>query len=132
MARNVEQAVNVNSVSRISAGTIIKGEIVSPSDIRIDGEFDGKIIANGRVVVGESAKIKGNIVCCNIDLFGVMEGDIYVKDTLSLKTGCTMNGNLNVRRLYVELGSIFNGNCKMITEDDFDRLAGTQEVPSQE
>ena len=132
MARNVEQAVNVNSVSRISAGTIIKGEIVSPSDIRIDGEFDGKIIANGRGVVGESAKIKGNIVCCNIDLFGVMEGDIYVKDTLSLKTGCTMNGNLNVRRLYVELGSIFNGNCKMITEDDFDRLAGTQEVPSQE
>jgi cytoskeletal protein CcmA (bactofilin family) len=61
-----------------------------------------------------------------------MEGDVYVKDTLSLKTGCTMNGNLNVRRLYVELGSIFNGNCKMITEDDFDRLAGTQEVPSQE
>ena len=66
----VEPVVNVNSISRISAGTVIKGEIVSPYDIRIDGTFEGKIQSKGRVVIGESAHIKGDIICENIDLWG--------------------------------------------------------------
>ena len=35
-----EPNLNVNTINRISVGTIIKGEIVSSSDIRIDGTFD--------------------------------------------------------------------------------------------
>lgn len=121
----VETTVNVNSVSRISAGTIIKGDIQSPYDIRIDGQFDGKIQSKGRVVIGESAVIKGDIVCENIDLWGRVEGNLYVKDTLSLKGGCKMDGNLNISRLSVELGAIFNGSCKTVTEEEFNKLTGT-------
>ena len=117
---------NVNAISRISAGTIIKGEILSPCDIRIDGTFEGKLQAKGRVVIGETAVIKGDIVCVNIDLWGKVDGNIYVKDTLALKEGCVINGNLHVRKLAVELGSTFNGNCKMITEAEFDKLCGIQ------
>ena len=65
-----EQNLNVNSISRISAGTIIKGEILSPYDIRIDGTFEGKVQTKGRVVIGETADIKGDIICENIDLWG--------------------------------------------------------------
>ena len=127
----MEPVVNANAISRISAGTIIKGEILSPCDIRIDGTFEGKIQSKGRVVVGESAHIKGDIVCDIIDLWGKVEGNVFVKDTLNLKDGCSVNGNLNVRKLSVELGATFNGNCKMITEADFDKVAGTK-APSQQ
>ena len=89
-----ETTVNVNSISRISAGTIIKGEIVSPNDIRIDGTFEGKVQSKGRVVIGETAVIKGDIVCNDVDLWGSVEGNIFVKDTLALKEGCVVNGNL--------------------------------------
>lgn len=123
----LEPVVNVNSISRISAGTIIKGEILSPCDIRIDGTFEGKIHSKGRVVVGESAHIKGDIICENVDLWGKVEGNVFVKDTLNLKEGCTVNGNLNIRKLSVELGATFNGNCKMISEADFDRVSGAKE-----
>ena len=107
-----ETTVNVNSISRISAGTVIKGEIISPSDIRIDGTFEGKVQSKGRVVIGETAVISGDIVCSDVDL----------------KEGCVVNGNLHVRKLSVELGATFNGNCKTITEAEFDRLAGVQPV----
>ena len=123
-----ETTVNVNSISRISAGTIIKGEIVSPNDIRIDGTFEGKVQSKGRVVIGETAVIKGDIVCNDVDLWGKVEGNIFVKDTLALKEGCVVNGNLHIRKLSVELGATFNGNCKTISEADFDRLAGVQNV----
>ena len=122
----VEPVVNVNSISRISAGTIIKGEIVSPNDIRIDGTFEGKIQSKGRVVVGETANIKGDIICENIDLWGKVDGGVFVKDTLALKEGCVVNGNLHIKRLSVELGATFNGNCKMISDAEFDKVAGVQ------
>ena len=126
-----EPTVNVNSISRISSGTVIKGEIVSPYDIRIDGTFEGKVQTKGRVVIGETANIKGDVICENIDLWGKMEGNLYVKDTLSLMEGCSMDGNLHVRRLAVELGSTFNGNCRMITEAEFNKIAGV-EAPKAE
>ncbi len=71
--------VNVNEVSRISTGTVIKGEINSPNDIRIDGVFEGKIFSKGRVVVGEKAEIKGDIVCDNVDFWGKMTGSLFLK-----------------------------------------------------
>ena len=126
----VEPVVNVNSISRISAGTVIKGEIVSPYDIRIDGTFEGKIQSKGRVVIGESAHIKGDIICENIDLWGKVDGGVFVKDTLALKEGCVVNGNLHIKKLSVELGATFNGNCKMITDTDFDKVVGVQQKES--
>ena len=107
-------AVNVNEVSRISTGTVIKGEINSPNDIRIDGTFEGKIVCKGRVVAGEKAVIKGDIVCENVDFWGKLEGCLYVKDTLTLKDTCTVTGDLHIKRLVVELGARFNGACKML------------------
>ena len=121
-------SVNVNSVSRISAGTVIKGEIQSPYDLRIDGTFEGKIQTKGRVVIGESAIIKGNIICENVDLWGNVEGDLFVKDTLALKEGCKMNGNINISRLAVELGATFNGTCRTITEEEFNTLTGAADI----
>lgn len=133
MAKN-DTMLSVNSISRISAGTVIKGEILSPGDLRIDGTFDGKVQSKGRVVVGETAEIKGDIICENIDLWGKVVGNIYVKDTLALKEGCVVEGNLHIKKLSVELGSTFNGNCKMISDAEFDKVAGVQAVmkPAQQ
>ena len=117
-----------NSVSRISAGTIIKGEIVSPNDIRIDCSFEGILKVKGKVVVGNTATVKGDIICDNADIYGKLDGTVYVKDTLGLKDGCTVNANLNIRRISVELGSTFNGKCRMINEGEFDKLSGNEAV----
>ena len=120
-----------NSVSRISAGTVIKGEIISPNDIRIDCVFEGTLKVKGKVVVGNTATIKGDIICDNCDICGKLDGNVYVKDTLALKEGCTVNGNLHIKRLSVELGAVFNGNCKTISEAEFDKLTGAQVAVKQ-
>ena len=129
MSKPVEITVSANEVSRISAGTVIKGEITTPSDIRIDGAFEGKVTSKGRVLVGEKAEINGDIVCENTDLWGKTEGSLYVRDTLTLKAGCTVNGDLHVRRLVVELGAKFNGNCKMLSEAEFGKANGQETAP---
>ena len=118
-----EPQVNVNSISRISSGTFFKGEMTSSSDIRLDGRYEGKLYTDGKVVVGETAELSGDTVCTNVDIWGKVSGNVIVKDVTSLKAGCSMNGNLQVRKLIVELGSIFNGTCRMITVEEYDKLS---------
>jgi len=123
MANKTEGTVSVNEVSRIAAGTIFKGELTSPGDIRIDGEFEGRIFSKGRVVVGEKARVKGDVVCTNVDFCGKLIGNIYVKETLILRSGCSVEGDLHVKRLQVELDAAFNGSCHMIDEQQFQKLS---------
>ena len=123
------ESVGVNDISRISAGSTIKGEIISPNDIRIDGTFEGKVVSQAKVVVGEKAVIKGDIVCSNCDFWGRIDGNFYVKDTLSLKSTCVVSGDLHIRRLQVDLDATFNGSCKMIDENEFNQLT-TGERPA--
>ena len=125
------ETIGVNEVSRISAGSVMKGEIRSPYDIRIDGRFEGTIVSQAKVVAGEKAVIIGDVVCHNADFWGRIEGDFYVKDTLSLKETAVVDGDLHTRRLQVELGTSFNGHCTMITEEEFERMTTGQGVQEE-
>ena len=56
--------LNPNAISRIAAGTvIIGGEIKTQCDIRFDGDYTGNITSDSRVIVGETAHLKGEIRC---------------------------------------------------------------------
>lgn len=116
----MEQSININAISRIAAGTIVKGEIVSPTDFRLDGSFEGKIECKGKLVVGESATIKGDVICENIDLFGKLEGNLLVHNVLSMMDGCQILGDIQTHKLVVELGASFTGNCKMVDKEKVD------------
>lgn len=121
MQKTTEPVVNVNDITRIANGASIKGDLSSSSDIRIDGNIDGKVYSGGRIVVGETANISGALMCANLDLWGKVKGEIYVKDTVSIKNTSVVNGNLHVRKLQVEIGAQINGSCQMITEQEYDR-----------
>ena len=108
-----DQPVNINTISRISQGTCFKGVMTSPSDFRLDGMYEGDVVCEGKVVIGADARFKGNITCTDLDFWGKAEGEFFVKDTLSMHSGCDIKGNIHTRKLYVELGSTFNGNCSM-------------------
>lgn len=110
-------------VSRIGQSVVISGDISSRSDIRVDGQMEGRLYSEGRVVIGETARIKGCIICNDIDLFGTVEGDIYVNNVLSVKSTAVINGNINIRKLQVEMGASINGTCSMISEEQYRTLA---------
>ena len=125
----MDNNVNMNEVSRISAGTVFKGEITSSNDIRIDGEFDGTINSKGRLVVGEKAVVNGDVICTNVDFSGNMsKGTVYVADTLSLKAGCTVTGDLRFKRLQVDLDAKVNGNLRVLTDGEFEKVASKASV----
>ena len=104
---------SVAGSNRIVAGTKIKGEVNSGSDFRIDGEIEGTIQTSGRLVVGRTGLIKGNVICTNADVEGTINGTLEVKNTLSLKATAVIEGEVQADKLAIEPGAVFNVTCKM-------------------
>lgn len=109
--------VNSNAVNLLCEGTVIVGDIKTKNDIRIDGIIKGKILTSGRLVVGNTAKIEGDIECVNIDVMGVILGNITASSTVSLKAPAKVIGNIVSAVLSMEQGVFFNGNCQMVKKD---------------
>lgn len=116
-----------NAVNLLCEGTMIVGDIKTKNDIRIDGILKGKIITSGRLVVGSTAKIEGNIDCANVDVMGVVLGDVQASGIVSLKAQAKLIGNIISNQLSIEPGVIFNGNCQMQRKDSHDSKEANKE-----
>jgi cytoskeletal protein CcmA (bactofilin family) len=101
-------------LNRIVEGTHIEGDIKSDSNIRIDGYLKGTITVKGRLVLGPTGKIDGNINCKNADLEGKLNGKIEVDELLSLKSTAKLQGEISTNKLSIEPGAIFSGIVKWV------------------
>ena len=107
------------SINLIGVGTVIEGDIKSNSDIRIDGSLKGTLNVKGKVVVGASGNIEGDIVCQNADVSGNIKGKISVTELLALKSSAKLAGDITTGKFQVEPGASFSGTCNMggLTKD---------------
>jgi cytoskeletal protein CcmA (bactofilin family) len=101
------------TINLISNGTDITGDIKSNGDIRIDGSLTGNLSTKGKVVIGPTGKIKGEIGCKNSEVSGIIEGKITVGQLLNLKASSKILGDIVTSKLAIEPGARFSGNCSM-------------------
>lgn len=104
----VETAINL-----LAGGTSVKGDIKTNGDFRIDGTLHGTINSKGKIVVGASGIIEGEMICQNADISGNVKANIIVSELLSLKSTAVINGDLVTNKLSIEPGAKFTGTCRM-------------------
>jgi len=105
------------TINLISSGTDITGDIKSIGDIRIDGSLTGNLNTKGKVVIGPTGKVNGEIICKNSEVSGVIEGKITVEQLLNLKASSKIYGDIATLKLSIEPGANFSGTCKMSDND---------------
>lgn len=111
MAKNNE--LDSNTINLIGIGTKITGDVTSSGDLRIDGVLKGNISTKGKLVVGQTGTITGEINCKNSDISGTINGKIVVSELLSLKSTAKIYGDIITNKLAIEPGSVFTGTCNM-------------------
>lgn len=109
----MSKSTNSTEHNVIVTGTIIKGDIQTDGDFRVDGTIEGTILSKGRIIVGTSGSISGTINANNIDIMGKVEGTIIASDTLSLKSTAKVKGDIQTSILDIEQRAEFNGTCTM-------------------
>ena len=97
----------------ISSGTRIVGTITAENDFRIDGEIEGEIVCQGKVVVGRTGRVNGKLTCMNAEIVGSMDGDLKVSEMLVLRSTSVVTGDIRISTLMVEPNAKFNGTCTM-------------------
>jgi cytoskeletal protein CcmA (bactofilin family) len=101
------------NINLISSGTKITGDVVAEGDIRIDGSLKGNIKSKGRLVIGSSGSVEGEILCANIEVAGKFKGKISAAELLTMKATAVVSGDIIATKLAVEPGSLFTGSCQM-------------------
>ena len=109
----LEKPTNGNGTTLIGAGTTLKGDISSNSDLRIDGKVIGNIHSSAKVVIGANGVVEGDISGNQADIIGKVTGNIKAKDLLQLRGDSIVTGNLYAEKLQVEPSATFNGQCHM-------------------
>jgi len=99
--------------NNIVAGTTIKGEITADGDFRIDGTLIGSINCKGKIVIGQSGSIDGEIICQNADISGKIKAHVNVEQLLMLKATAELNGDVITGKISIEPGAKFTGSCDM-------------------
>lgn len=111
MARN--NNTENGSINLLGPGTEVKGDIISSGDIRIDGKLTGSIKTQGKLVVGKTGVVEGEIQSKNSDLAGIVQGKINVEELLVLKASVSVHGDIFTSKLSIEPGAVFTGTCNM-------------------
>ena len=102
-----------SAVNAIGQGSIIKGDIITEGDLRIDGTLTGSITTKGRLVVGETGLVEGEVICQNALISGTLKAKIQVHELLSLKSSANLLGDIITNKLAIEPGANFTGSCSM-------------------
>ena len=111
---NMKNTTNTPAnINMIGGGTVINGDIKANGDIRIDGILKGSVKTQGKLVVGTSGVVEGDVECSNADISGEIKAKITVKELLSLKSTAKLNGDIVTNKLSIEPGSSFSGSCSM-------------------
>jgi cytoskeletal protein CcmA (bactofilin family) len=106
-------ADNENQITIIGRDAKIKGELSFDASAKILGTFEGKIIAKGEVVIGETATCRATVEAGNVIIDGPLEGDVIARDRLQLTAKAKVKGDITAGSLSVVEGASFVGHCKV-------------------
>jgi|TARA_B110000438_G_C15700947_1_gene601033 cytoskeletal protein CcmA (bactofilin family) len=86
--------------------------------VRIDGKFEGKIITNDTLIVGETGQLIVEINAGTVINKGRIEGTINATKRIEIHSQSHLLGNIKAPSIFVEVGAIFDGNCNMTSKKE--------------
>jgi len=93
--------------------TVFKGSLTFDGTVRIDGNFEGKVITEDTLVVGETGHLVAEISAGTVICMGRVEGTVIASKKIEIHSSSKVIGNVQSPALYIELGGVMDGTCHM-------------------
>jgi cytoskeletal protein CcmA (bactofilin family) len=108
--------ISINTL--IGAGSAITGNVRGNGFVRIDGDIDGNFETDGNLIIGEKARVRGNITAKAAVICGIVIGDIFAKEGVELLSTSTVIGDIITKSLQVDDRVVLHGRCISISDAD--------------
>jgi cytoskeletal protein CcmA (bactofilin family) len=90
---------------------VVKGEIRGQEDLWIDGQLEGTIDLPGRrLTVGPNAKVRAKIRAREVEIQGLVEGDVEAAERIIIRRNARLTGDLKMAGVVIEDGAYFKGS----------------------
>ena len=99
-----------SSETVLGADATFKGELSYEGAMRIEGKFDGKITSKGKLVVGKSAHVSGELSVAHAGVEGQFKGNVVASERVELSGTAQVTGDIRSPRLVVAEGASLVGN----------------------
>lgn len=106
-------SLDANALNSLVKGTSVEGNITAENDIRVDGIIKGTLVCQGKVIIGATGYINGEVKCQNAVIEGKFHGKLDVSELLSVKETAEVIGDVKADKLMVMSGAVFNVTCNM-------------------
>lgn len=126
----------------VGSSVHLTGSIKDSSDIVIFGSVDGEVSSDQKIVIEESAKVKGPITGREILVSGTITGTVTAKERLELSPTGSIKGNIDTNTLLIHSGATFIGKCNMpdkkggetteLAKEDFETEIDSEEEKEEE
>lgn len=121
--------ISINTV--IGKGSEIRGNIKVNGVVRIDGDIDGNLETDGNVIIGENARIRGNINAKSIIVGGIILGNIFANESVKVLANSIVIGDILSHKVQIEDDALVNGKCISIRNEENYTMATSKYLQSK-
>ena len=122
MALRVDD-ISINTI--IGKGSAISGNLKVNGFIRVDGDIDGSLETDGNVIVGENARIRGDLTAKSVIIGGIIKGNIKASESVKILSDAAVIGDVLSRKVQVDGSAIIHGHCISIKDEaEFGKTSG--------
>lgn len=124
-----EDTVKKGKVETIMGdGTKIDGDIRTNGSLRVEGEIDGNVKAEGDLFVGEGGKVKSEIDAREVVIAGVVEGNVVAHKKLEILPKGKLLGDIKTDKLKIEEGATFIGSSQTLKKSSGNKKSGKKSI----
>ena len=102
----------------IDQGVTMEGTLTVTGTFRIDGNVKGNVISEQTLILGENAKVEGQIEGNRVVIAGRYDGVIFAKGRVEIQAKGVVTGEVHSPCLVIDPGGIFDGRCHMLGSSD--------------
>ena len=114
--------------SIISNGVKITGAIFADgAELQVHGEIEGNV-RGGSITIGDTGLIKGDIVTESVTVHGRIEGSVRARKVQLMRNAHVL-GDIVHQSLSVEMGAVFEGQCRYLQDPLRQDGPGTPAAP---
>ena len=113
-SRETPKRLRTSSVSFGADGRGVKleGKLTFSGTVRVDATFQGEIVTDGVLVVGEGAKVDAEIACGTVVVEGDVKGNIIASQGVELHASGRLHGDVESPSFAIDRGAIFEGSSR--------------------
>src|ERR1700675_123565 len=102
----------------IDQGVTLEGTLTVKGTFRVNGNVKGNIISEQTVILGEGAKVEGQIEGNRVVISGRFDGVIFAKGRVEIESKGVVTGEVHSPCMVIDPGGIFDGRCHMLASSD--------------